>query len=280
MLHYATLRQQTIHTASAKIVGPQPIQHQIHRNRMSRNSIVPHFFTLYSLLCFTVIAAADPDLRQTREQLASGPGGKQKMDYLLYLPNGYHESKKDWPLILFLHGAGERGTHIDKVAKHGPPKIVRDGTMDLPFIIVSPQCPNGKWWSDQAQLKKLAALLDTIENKYRVDKQRVYLTGLSMGGYGTWHLAGARPERFAAIAPICGGGNPKDAKKLSALPMWVFHGARDSVVPLAESERMVRAVKAEEGETQFTIYPEAGHDSWSATYANPDLYDWFLQQQR
>ncbi len=247
---------------------------------MSRFLIVLPFFTLSSLLCSAVFAAAEFDLRQTRQQLATAPGGKEKMDYLLYLPNGYHESKKDWPLILFLHGAGERGTHIDKVAKHGPPKIVRDGTMDLPFIIVSPQCPNGKWWSDKAQLKNLSALLDAIEKKYRVDKKRVYLTGLSMGGYGTWHLAAAQPNRFAAIAPICGGGNVEDAKKLSGLPMWVFHGARDSVVPLAQSERMVRAVKAEEGKIQFTIYPEAGHDSWSVTYANPDLYQWFLQQQR
>ena len=247
---------------------------------MSRIPIFLRFLTFYSLLCSPAIAAADPDPRQTREQLASGPGGKERINYLLYLPKGYRQSKKAWPLILFLHGAGERGTHIDKVAKHGPPKIVRDGTMDLPFIIVSPQCPPGKWWSDKEQLKNLSALLDAIEKKYRVDKKQVYLTGLSMGGYGTWYLAAAAPERFAAIAPICGGGNPHDAEKLASLPIWVFHGTHDQVVPLAQSERMVEAVKNQGGKPKFTVYPEAGHDSWSASYNNSELYRWFLSQQK
>src|SRR6185312_957721 len=124
-------------------------------------------------------------------------------NYLLYLPEGYSaDSTQRWPLILFLHGAGERGTNVWLVAKHGPPKI--DTTMtNFPFIVVSPQCPDGKAWSDDV----LLALLDQVEAKYRVDTHRVYLTGLSLGGFGTWSLGLHHPERFAAIAPICGGGS-------------------------------------------------------------------------
>jgi predicted peptidase len=113
-----------------------------------------------------------------------------------------------------------------------------------------------------------------------VDPDRVYLTGLSMGGYGTWSLAAAHPERFAAIVPICGGGNPADAAKLASLPVWVFHGAKDPTVPLERSKEMVEAIKSAGGNPRFTIYPEAGHDSWTETYNNPELYQWLLEQKK
>lgn len=196
-----------------------------------------------------------------------------KLDYLLYLPPDYHRSRQRWPLILFLHGAGESGTNLDKVKIHGPPKLLE--TKPMPFIVVSPQSPGRGWNADS-----LNALLDDVRRHYRVDQNRVYLTGLSMGGYGTWTLAAAHPEKFAAIAPICGGGNPADAPKLAALPIWVFHGAKDPTVPLRRSEEMVEAIKAAGGEVQFTVYPEAEHDSWTETYNNPKLYDWFLQHRR
>jgi predicted peptidase len=109
-----------------------------------------------------------------------------------------------------------------------------------------------------------------------VDVNRIYLTGLSMGGYGSWTLAAAHPERFAAMAPICGGGDPADAKKLKDIPTWVFHGAKDEVVPPKASEDMVEAIKTEGGDIRYTLYPEANHDSWSETYDNPELYTWFL----
>jgi len=205
--------------------------------------------------------------------------------YLIYLPKDYDaRSKPGWPLMLFLHGAGERGTNLAKVALHGPPKLVKQGK-DLPFIIVSPQCPaNGRWDDDV-----LMALLDEVEEKYKVDKGRVYLTGLSMGGYGTWSLGLSHPERFAAIAPICGGGDPivlllADSKKLAVikpLGVWAFHGAKDPVVPLVESQRMVDALrKAGCKDVDLTTYPEAQHDSWTETYNNPKLYDWFLAHPR
>jgi predicted peptidase len=203
-------------------------------------------------------------------------------DYLLFLPAGYGtDAAKRWPLILFLHGAGERGTNIWQVAKHGPPKI--DTTANnFPFIVVSPQCPEGKIWSNDL----LLALLDEIENQYAVDLHRVYLTGLSMGGFGTWSLGLSHPEKFAAIAPICGGGEfitplLADKTQLATLPVWAFHGAKDPVVPLEESERMVNLLKKSGvREVKFTVYPEAQHDCWTQTYSNPELFDWFLQHSR
>ena len=206
-------------------------------------------------------------------------------EYLIYLPKDYNaRSKTRWPLMLFLHGAGERGTNLSKVAVHGPPKLVKQAR-DFPFIIVSPQCPNNQSWDNDV----LLALLDEIEKNYNTDKSRVYLTGLSMGGYGTWSLGLAHPERFAAIAPICGGGDPivlllADPKKLAViktLGVWAFHGGKDPVVPLLESERMIDGLKkAGCKDVELTVYPEAQHDSWTETYNNPKLYDWFLAHQR
>jgi len=197
-----------------------------------------------------------------------------KMGYLLFLPKDYDKSQDRWPLIMFLHGSGESGTNLAKVKAHGPPKLV-ESKPDFPFILVSPQSP-GRGWNNTT----LMALLDDVMSKYRVDPQRVYLTGLSMGGYGTWSLAAAHHERFAAIVPVSGGGKITDAKKLAALPIWVFHGAKDSTVPVRRSREMVEAIRAEGGHVNYTEFPEAGHDCWTETYDNPDLYKWLLAQKR
>ncbi len=197
-----------------------------------------------------------------------------KLDYLLFLPEGYETSKQKWPLMLFLHGAGESGTNLEKVKTHGPPKLV-ESRRDFPFILVSPQSAGRGWNVDS-----LNVLLDKIIRKYRVDKDRVYVTGLSMGGYGTWSLAAAHPKKFAAIVPICGGGNPADAPKLAKVPIWVFHGAKDPTVPIQRSREMVEAIQAAGGQVKFTIYPEAGHDSWTQAYNDPELYKWLLEQTR
>jgi predicted peptidase len=200
---------------------------------------------------------------------------KVKLHYLLYLPKGYDKNDKAWPLMLFLHGAGESGEDLNKVKTHGPPKLVEQKGKNFPFILVSPQSPEFGWNVDA-----LNALLDEVEARYRVDKDRVYLTGLSMGGFGTWALAAAHPERFAAIAPICGGGKPRDAKRLKDLPIWVFHGAKDNVVSPKRSEEMVKALKDVGADVKYTLYPDAGHDSWTATYNNPELYKWLLEHKR
>jgi len=203
-----------------------------------------------------------------------------RANYLLYVPEQYLTSQKEWPLILFLHGAGERGNDLSKVEIHGPPKLIAKEKKEFPFVIVSPQCPEDDSWSSERQIDVLNALLDDVVSRYRIDKNRIYVTGLSMGGSGTWCLATSYPDRFAAIAPICGGGNPEDAASIAHLPVWVFHGAKDDVVPPKKSEEMVTALKKAGCKVKFTIYPDAGHDSWSVSYNNPDLYAWFLRQRK
>ena len=259
--------------------------------------------------------AADTQTVATFEKTITKKIGYQ---YLLSLPTGYDAtSDKKWPVILFLHGSGERGTDPWKVAVHGPPKLIRGpvptpapapGTKAAPppapetpearalreqsaaflkanFIVVSPQCPGGVWWDDDGVL----GLLDDIAAQYRTDPARHYLTGLSMGGFGSWSVAMKHPERFAAIVPICGGGNPTDIRRsarekknaLLSLGVWVFHGAKDPTVALAESETMVAALKkAGVTDVEFTVYPEAKHDSWTETYNNPELYAWLLKHKR
>ncbi|MBL7215486.1 MAG: prolyl oligopeptidase family serine peptidase [Phycisphaerae bacterium] len=196
-----------------------------------------------------------------------------EMDYLLYLPKDYDRQEKEWPLIIFLHGAGERGNDLNKVKAHGPAKLVEQGR-DFPFIIASPQCPTDKWWPNRVE--HVMTLIDEITASYNVDENRIYLTGLSMGGFGIWTIASMHPERFAAIAPICGGGQPYLARNLKNLPVWAFHGAQDPVVPLQRSQEMVDAVNQIGGNARLTVYPEANHDSWTQTYNNDELYEWFL----
>ena len=200
-----------------------------------------------------------------------------KANYQLYLPKEYgQEAGKKWPLIMFLHGSGESGDDIAKVKVHGPPKLVAAGK-EFPFIICSPQAPTPRiGWQTQT----LNVLLDDLIEKYAIDTDRVYLTGLSMGGSGTWSWSIANPERFAAIAPICGGGDTTRARRIKDLPIWVFHGGKDPTVPVKFSQDMVDALKKEGADVKFTIYPDAGHDSWTATYDNPDLYTWFLAHTR
>jgi predicted peptidase len=250
---------------------------------------LPRFLTALLLAAWLaaplMTRAAKPDAVQQAHTFTKRITRTVRADYLLFLPKGYgQKATKKWPLILFLHGSGERGSDLWLVAKHGPPKIVADKP-DFPFIVVSPQCPAGQTWSDDL----LLALLDEITGKYAVDKTRVYLTGLSMGGYGTWSLGIAHPDRFAAIAPICGGGDPvkillaegKQAEALKTLPVWAFHGAKDPVVNVSESERMVAALRQfGDADVKLTIYPDAQHDCWTVTYDNPKLYEWFLAHQR
>ncbi len=191
------------------------------------------------------------------------------------LPTDYDaDADRTWPLLLFLHGAGERGDSLEAVTIHGPVKERRTGR-DLPFIIVSPQVPTGSRWT----VARIAAVLDDALRQYRVDEDRVYLTGLSMGGYGTWDAIRAMPERFAAAIPICGGGLPLGIDVARDVPVWAFHGAMDSVVPIAQSVEMVRALRRAGGDVRFTVYPDADHDSWSETYANPEVYTWLLSHR-
>jgi predicted esterase len=206
--------------------------------------------------------------QQTSENMVS------YTNYLLYVPKTKPESGK-YPLLLFLHGSGERGNDLALLKKHGPPSFL-DDTTDFPFVVVSPQCAEGKWWDPQS----LLALLDHVEKQVPIDKDREYVTGLSMGGYGTWALTIAAPNRFAAVAPICGGGDSTKICAMRNVPVWVFHGAKDQAVLLSESEVLVQKLKTLDSEIKFTVYPELGHDSWTATYSNPELYKWLLSHKR
>lgn len=217
--------------------------------------------------------AADPEAGKQvpRESTVAKP---VQMRYWLYLPEGYDKTEK-YPLVLFLHGRGERGDNLEAVLKHGPPKLAREGKQ-FPFILVAPQLSNAHlFW----QTNELLALLDHIEETHAVDTNRVYCTGLSMGGYGTWALGVAAPKRFAALLPICGAGDPSMGQVLKDIPIWVFHGTDDRAVPFAQSEAMVKAIKGAGGDPRFTIYQNVGHDSWTETYNNPAVYEWMLEQK-
>ncbi|NOT64649.1 MAG: phospholipase [Methylotenera sp.] len=200
--------------------------------------------------------------------------------YLLYLPQDYNQdSKQRWPLIIFLHGSGERGDDLSKVKIHGVPKITEKyikNKQNFPFIVVSPQVSADEDWD----VDTLDALLDDVLERLPIDRDRVYLTGLSLGGHATWRWASQRPERFAAIAPVCGAGTRSFACHLTHVPVWAFHGDQDSVVPYIASDSMVKAVQACGGNAQLTTYIGGGHDAWTETYDNQKLYDWFLQHKR
>ena len=200
--------------------------------------------------------------------------------YLLYRPPDY-ETGGPWPLVLFLHGMGERGDDLDLIKKHGIPQIVDERA--YPFVAVSPQCPVESQWT--MELDALYALIRDVMRTYAIDRSRIYLTGLSMGGFGAWHLAEAHPHLFAAMIPICGGarpgiGFPDRIKVLKDLPIWVFHGAQDDVVSLTNSQELVDVLVQHGGNVQFTVYPDAGHDSWTRTYGNPEVLTWLLAQKR
>ncbi|MBS7614799.1 alpha/beta hydrolase [Candidatus Bathyarchaeota archaeon] len=208
---------------------------------------------------------------------------KVSLRYLLYLPKDYGKNPHaKWPMILFLHGMGERGNNLELVKKHGIPKIV-EKKEDFPFVVISPQCPITSMWN--MMLDELHALLVDAVQRYNADENRVYLTGLSMGGYGAWHLAAAYPDLFAAVVPICGGMiHDKDVseqiKGLKDVPIWIFHGAKDEVVSVENSKELYEALKKLGGKVKLTIYPDLGHDSWTVTYDNPNLYKWLLKQKK
>lgn len=266
----------------------------------------PHAVILLLLACTLLPTACN---RQKRDPVEGGGAtvqGKEsvmkmkravaghQLSYLLQGPVG-EKPEKGWPLLLFLHGYGECGDDIDKVRKHGPPKL--NGTFSelAGCVIVSPQCPNNSWWRVEA-LKALVE--EVVEAHGDIDPARLYVTGLSMGGYGIWSFISHHPDFFAAAVPICGGGNPFNLpanrppvksgienefdpdglKKAAGLPVWTFHGTRDGSVPLAETEALVKILKnAGSRETRFTFYEGAGHvEAWERAYDDPETWRWLF----
>jgi predicted peptidase len=180
------------------------------------------------------------------------------------------------PVLFFFHGKGERGDDLALLERHGLPRLLAAGR-SFPFAVIAPQCPGDCDWRTESGLTDFVAMAC---DRHQVDPARVYLTGISMGGFATWAVAQQAPARFAAILPICGGGDTTQASRLRDLPIWAFHGARDPVIPPARSTEMVAAIRAAGGSPRLTIYPEAAHDSWTETYANDAIYAWLLAQRR
>jgi len=213
----------------------------------------------------------------------------QQLGYLLSVPAGVDVPDAGWPLLLFLHGAGERGDDLSRIRVHGPPKL-RDAIAELSLcVLVAPQCPAEAWW----QSGTLKALLDEVGAFVKVDPARIYVTGLSMGGYGTWGLLASYPDFFAAAVPICGGGeigrlwSEHDTGfeldgllQARGVPIRAFHGEADEVIPVAESRLLVQALQELDADVDLTIYPGIGHDAWTRTYANRELYRWLFAQRR
>lgn len=201
-------------------------------------------------------------------------------NYLLYLPEGYSkDTKKKWPVVYFFHGIGERGDDLNELLSYGLPKyIMEKGSFDA--IMIAPQCPEDSHWADDdVEVNKLVPFVDRMLKKYRIDNNRMYLTGLSMGGRCTWKLALAMPDRFAAIAPVCGRTNTYDFSQITDLPIWMFHGVRDDTVPFTNINKIVEElVKSGNKYFKVTAYPFVEHDSWTYAYNYEPLYEWLLSQ--
>jgi predicted peptidase len=245
--------------------------------------IIPHLF-VFGLAA--IVSAAFCAGNSSAQGLA--PAGQQthsvrrevphKVDlqYLLFLPKDYEKSAKQWPLILYLHGGSLRGEDISQMKRWGLTGKV-DAEPSFPFIVVSPQCHNGEIWTDT---DALGAILDEVASKHRVDPDRVYVTGHSMGGRGALYAAYKMPDRFAAVvslapvSPITAWGG-----KLANIPLWLFHGSNDQFTPLKEVEELVRSTEAAGGHPQLTVLPERDHYILDV-YDRPDLYKWIAQQKR
>ena len=202
-----------------------------------------------------------------------------QLKYLIYLPNDYLTKK--YPLVLFLHGAGERGSNLKDIEIHGLPKLVRNGKK-FPFIIIAPQCPLNLWWSDPLPVDLLSELVNDIVMKYGIHKNNVFCTGLSMGGYGTLALSIKNPKLFSAIIPICGGMDIKnffDILNLKDLPIWLFHGDKDEVIPLENSQSIYKVLKPVNKNIKLTVYKGVDHNSWDRAYDDNELYKWMLSHK-
>ena len=198
-------------------------------------------------------------------------------NYVKYLPKDYDPQKK-YPLVFFLHGAGERGDDLDVAMRHGYMKHVREQGREYPFLFIAPQCPLDKYWG--CYTESLIAFLEELIAELPVDEDRVYLTGLSMGGTGAWMLAMACPEKFAALAPVCGTGICWFAGKLKDIPIYVYHGDCDATVPISESINMISRVNANGGNAKIKICYGVKHNSWEAAYGDDELWKWMLEQRR
>lgn len=232
-------------------------------------------------LASPVAAGEDTGAKKTGflRRVHKGQDGDSK--YVLFVPHSY-KGDKDVPLILFLHGAGERGDDGVRPVQQGIGNAIKfkNNEKTFPFIVIFPQCSaKGNWMAGGPDANRALAILDEVQKQYKVDAKRIYLTGLSLGGYGTWSLAAAQPTHWAAIVPICGGGDPTTAAKIKDIPCWCFVGDQDFPKLLASTRGMVEAMKKAGGNPRFSEYPYVGHNSWDSAYATTELYPWLLKHR-
>ncbi len=267
---------------------------------------MPHiaFFLIFCLFAVATASSANAQVSEQQNpvetfetsQRMSKQVGDQQLDYLLQVP-ATQPPKAGWPLLLFLHGYGECGDDLSKVKKHGPPKLIQRFDELKHCIVISPQCPRDSWWRTET-LKALVE--EVIQGRDDIDEDRLYVTGLSMGGYGIWSFLSRYPEYFSAAIPICGGGNPfnlpanrpgrkrgitneflaEGLRKATSLPIWTFHGSKDNSVPLIETQKLVQTLReAGNQNCKFTIYEGAGHvAAWEKAYSNPGTWKWLFAQ--
>ena len=237
-------------------------------------------YRILSLFFITLTIASDPKPMEIQTHYFNAKTDKElDLQYALYLPDDYPDSGETYPLVLFLHGAGERGGNLDLVKIHGIPKLIDEGK-SFPFITISPQCPDEGYWDRPEYVRSLISLIKEIMKTYAVDKTRVYGTGLSMGGLGTLAIAIKEPGLFAAIIPVCGGADLKKIDRINQLPIWLFHGDADSVIPVENSLSIYDALKPINEHVFLTIYKGVGHDSWTETYENEAVYEWLLTYRK
>jgi predicted peptidase len=238
------------------------------------------------------VHAKEGDVMLEKKEFKDAKGNVLK--YRLLTPPDY-DSKTKYPLVLFLHGAGERGDDNTKQLVHGVAEFTKaENRKKYPCFLVAPQCPEGKkwvevdWGADKHEMPKEASdplrltleLIDSLPKEYSIDTQRIYVTGLSMGGFGAWDAICRRPDYFAAAVPVCGGGDEKQAEKIAKVPVWVFHGAKDGAVKPSRSRNMVEVLKKAGGKPKYTEYPEVGHDSWVPAYKDEEMMKWLFEQKR
>ena len=213
------------------------------------------------------------------KNIFSASNGQFDMGYYVFLPRDYSPEKK-YPMIVFLHGAGERGNgkdELERVKVHALPKYASGG-LDTPAILLCPQCPEIFVWNNV--VIELKALIDKVADDYNADKSRISITGISMGGFGSWEMGITYPDYFSAIAPICGGGLSWRGDLLKDMPIWAFHGDADTAVPLKNSVEMVDKVNSEGGNAKLTILHGVGHFSWDDAYLDTKLIEWLISKER
>ena len=249
---------------------------------MTASRLVPVAFGLLTVAL--VSRADDPPMKHGfRDLVHKGADGKE-VKYVLFVPRG-HDAKADktYPVILFLHGAGETKGGQKQPAEVGIGPAIKKREKTFPFLTVIPQAQTRGWQADGPNAAMALAILDGVMKEYKGDPKRVYLTGLSMGGFGSWSLAAKHPERWAAVAPVCGGvrqGAGETAKAMKDVPCWCFHGGADAVVPAKLSRDLIKALWAAGAAPNYTEYPGVGHNSWDKAYGTDDLYEWFLANKR